>query len=62
MTFEEWHDEYASDALAEYTPRELGVMLPYEINEILNDAYREFCEQEQEYLELSLGFTRGLGI
>lgn len=62
MTFEEWNDEYGHDALSAYSERELGRMLPYEINEILNAAYREYCEQEQEYLEMSLAYTRGLGI
>lgn len=62
MTFEEWRDEFELDVLSEYSPRELGAMLPYEINEILHDAYREFCEQEQEYIEMSLNYTRGLGV
>lgn len=62
MTFEEWYAECAHDVLADWgSEREVAALLPYEINAILEDAYSEYRAQEQEYLDMQLAYSQGLG-
>jgi hypothetical protein len=63
MTFDDWCNEFGQETINDWgTPREVAVLLPYEIAELLRTAYDEYCEQEQEYLEMQMRYSEGLGV
>jgi hypothetical protein len=63
MTFEDWSIEFGDEVVNDWgSPREVAALLPYEIAEILKTAYADYCEQEQEYLEMQMRYSEGLGV